>query len=123
MKQIIANFLLLGVLLFLLSGCILPPKAEFRPPEGFAFSNYKAPLLLDFGDIKTSDHRGDASSSAFHEILFTGMSFAWGDCSIDTAVKDGRLAHVGPVDYEYLSFFRIFGKTTVHVYEAPQPEK
>jgi hypothetical protein len=123
MKRIIPTFFLLGFAILLMSGCIAPPRAEFRPPEGFVFSNYKAPLLVDYDNAKVSTQRGDASASAFHDILITGMSFGWGDCSTDAAVKDGRLNRIGAADYEYLSFCRIFGKTTVHVYEVPAAKK
>ncbi len=122
MKQIIPAFFLLGFVVLLLAGCISPPRAEFRPPEGFIFSSYKAPLVLDFDNSKVSNRRGDACTEAFHDILITLMSFGWGDCSADTASRNGRLTQIGAADYEYLSFCRIYGKTTVHVYEAP-PDK
>jgi hypothetical protein len=47
------------------------------------------------------------------------MSFGWGNCSIDEATQAGRLNRIGVADYEYLSFLRLYGKTTVHVHEAP----
>lgn len=119
MKQIAPTFLLGGMFVLLLSGCISPPKAEFIPPEGILFSNYKAPLLIDYDQTEINSDSGKASCSAFHDILITLMSFGWGDCSIDEATQNGRLNRIGVADYEYLSFLRIYGKTTVHVYKAP----
>lgn len=119
MKRIIPTLLLGGISVLLLSGCISPPKAEFAPPEGILFSNYKAPLLVDYDNAKVSGYTGKASCSAFHDIIFTGMSFAWGDCSLDAANQNGRLNRIGAADYEYLSILRVFGKTTVHAYQAP----
>lgn len=119
MKRIIPTFLLGGIFVLLLSGCIAPPTAEFAPPEGFLFSNYKAPLLVDFNDNGVSGYTGKASCGAFHDIILTGMTFAWGDCSLNTASQNGRLNRIGTADYEYLSFLKVFGKTTVHAYQAP----
>ena len=118
MKRITPTALLGGILVLFLSGCISPPSAEFTPPEGLVFSNYKAPLLVDFDNTEATGYAGTASCGAFHDIILTGLAFAWGDCSIDTANQNGRLNRVGSADYEYLGFLRVFGKTTVHAYQA-----
>lgn len=118
MKRLIPTFLLGGLSVLLQSGCIAPPRAEFAPPEGFLVSNYKVPLLVDYDLAKLNSNTGKASCSAFQEILLTGLSFAWGDCSVDEANQNGRLNRVGIADYEYFSILRIYGKTTVHVYQA-----
>lgn len=123
MKQIIPIYFMLGFIILSLSGCISPPKAEFRPPEGFVFSNYKVPLMVDYDDTDINVRSGDACANAFHDILLTGMSFGWGNCDTDTATRSGGFYRVGAADYEYLSFCRVFGKTTVHVYEAPVSKK
>jgi hypothetical protein len=51
------------------------------------------------------------------------LSFAWNDCSLDAAVKDGKFNRVGSADYSFFSVLGIYAKTTVHVYEAPAVAK
>lgn len=100
----------------LLSGCVNPPNTAFAPPNGVFLCAYEAPLLIDFDQTSIGPRSGNAESFAFHEVLLTDLSFAWGDCSAGTAARSGGLNRIGSADYEYLGIMRIFGKTTVHVH-------
>ena len=109
---------MLGISLLLFSGCVAP-QSEFVPPGGALFADYKAPLLVHFDDAAVSRNSGDAAASYFYDPLLTRMSFAWDDCSLDAAVKNGQFNKVGSADYSFFNVLGIYAKTTVHVYEVP----
>ena len=117
MKQ--TTLALFGLSLLVLCGC-MAHQSEFAPPPGVLFSSYKAPLLIDFDESSVSRESGNASTECFSVPGTYGLlSFAWDDCSLDTAAKNGRLGNVGTADYEFLNIWGIYAKTTVHVYKAP----
>ena len=117
MKTITLAMLGIGLLVF--SGCA-SPKSDFVPPGGALFASYKAPLLVRYDDAAVSSRGGDASAKyAYVPFTYGMLSFAWDDCSLDTAVKDGRFNRVGTADYSFFSVLGIYAKTTVHVYEDP----
>ena len=116
MKTITLAMLGIGLLVF--SGCS-SPKSAFVPPGGILFANYKSPLLVSYDDAAVSRNSGEASASYAHDWVLTGLDFAWNDCSLDTAVKDGRFNRVGSADYSYFNLLGFYAKTTVHVYESP----
>ena len=119
MKQ--TTLAILGISLLVLCGCVAP-KSEFAPPSGGLFSNYKAPLLIDYDKASINQRSGDASTEYIHDILLTGLACSWDDCSIDTAARNGRFTRVGAADFEFFTVLGVYAKTTVHVYEAPQPK-
>jgi len=119
MKQ--TTLTLLGLSLLVLCGCV-QPRSEFAPPPGI-FASYKAPLLIQYDEAAVSRERGSASSEYLYEPLLTKVNLSWGDCSLNRAAEKGRFNRVGAADYEFLNILGIYAKTTVHVYEAPQPEK
>lgn len=120
MKTITLAMLGIGLLVF--SGCA-SPKSEFVPPGGILFSSYKAPLLVTYDDAAIRGRNGEAKANYVYDPLITGMSYAWGDCSLDAAARDGGVNRVGSADYSYLNILGIYAKTTVHVYEAPAVPK
>jgi hypothetical protein len=110
----------LGIGLMVFSGCA-SPKSAFVPPGGALYTNYKAPLLTSYDDASVSSNSGDASAEYIHIPFLLGglLEFAFGDCSLDAAVSDGRFTKVGGADYEFFSVLGVYAKTTVHVYESP----
>jgi len=52
----------------------------------------------------------------FHDPILTGMSFAWDDCSIEEAARNGKIKTVHYADYKWFSVLGIVCKTTVTVY-------
>lgn len=120
MKTITLAMLGIGLLVF--SGCA-SPKSAFVPPGGALYTNYKAPLLVSYDEAAVSRNSGEAFASYFYEPFLTKLSFAWNDCSLDAAVKDGKFSRVGSADYSFFSVLGIYAKTTVHVYEAPDIAK
>lgn len=114
-------WVMLGIGLLVFSGCYTAPKSGFVPPPGILFTDYKAPLLVNYDDATVSRNSGDASES-FVRIPFVAggiLSFAWDDCSLNAAVKEGRISRVGSADYSFFNVLGVYAKTTVHVYESP----
>ena len=122
---------MLGIGLMMFCGCTtsirsandlsprVGPKSGFVPPGGVLFSNYKAPLLVTYDAAAISRNQGDASSDYIYDPFLTGLSYAWGDCSLNEAIHDGRFNRVGSADYSFFNVLGIYKKTSVHVYEAP----
>jgi hypothetical protein len=118
MKTITLAMLGIGLLVF--SGCA-SPKSAFVPPGGVLFTDYKAPLLVTYDNAPVSSNSGDASAEYVHVPLLLGglIEFAWNDCSLNSAVSEGRFTKVGSADYSFFSVLGVYAKTTVHVHEAP----
>ena len=92
------------------------PRSKFVPPMGGIVTQVKAPLTTDLEGIEIKDTSGSVSSLYFHDFIFTGLSFAWDDCSIEKAAQAGNLKSVEYADYESFSILGFFGKTTVTAY-------
>lgn len=91
-----------------LVGCI---RAPFVPPQGYAFSQTKAPLDVDFNDTQmTGMNRGTA------EVINILGLFSFGDASAKTAAENGRISTIVHADYEHFNILGLFQKTTVIVY-------
>lgn len=89
----------------LLAGCL---SAPFQPPSGMV-SVTRAPLSTE-GNWKVGAKKGEASSASVLGL------YAWGDCSIMEAARNGGLSQIGHVDYEYVNVIGIWQKVTVIVY-------
>lgn len=115
MKTITLAMLGIGLLVF--SGCVAP-RSAFVPPGGALFANYKAPLLVTYDEAAVGPRSGDASAEYVHDIILTGLDFAWADCSLNEAAQDGHFKKIGAADYSFFNVLGVYAKTTVHVYEA-----
>lgn len=102
-----------------LTGCAnMMMSAQFSPPKGFIVTSVSAPLQLNYSEdgAKVTEASGTASSYYIHDILLTGMTIAWDECSIDEAARNGKIRNVHYADYSSLIVLGIFGKTTTTVY-------
>jgi hypothetical protein len=93
-------------------GCAALPTAPVRPPVGFLVTSVDAPLTVDFTDNTVALRSGRASTFFFMEPFF-GTTYAWGDASINAAVKRGGLKQLSFADYHMVHFLGIFGQFTV----------
>ena len=91
-------------------------RAPFLPPNGVIYTNVKAPLSTNYKNTPVSGKRGEASSFYLADPFFTGLSFAWKNCDIQTAAENGNIGKVHYADYTAMKFLGIVGKTTVTVY-------
>lgn len=87
------------------TGCL---SAPFKPPMGL-YSEVSAPLSTE-GPIQTGTKTGEATAKTILGLVATG------DCSINTAAKNGGLRKINHVDYRYKNILGIVQETTVVVY-------
>ena len=112
------GFSLAALAVGLLTGCAFY-NAPVVPPQGFLFSNIKAPLTVNVNETPCGPQTRQYSKSStmyFHDILLTGMNFAWDDAAIAEIARRGGIEHVAFADYEALCVLGVFAKFTVHVY-------
>lgn len=106
--------------LILLSGCATGvPGVPVRPPGGLFFANYKAPLTVDqTGNAAGSAAKRVSQSTTWylHDILITGLDFAWDDAAIARIAQRGGITRISYADYEYLSILGVIQTFTVNVY-------
>ena len=103
--------------LLLLTGCVSSQISQFAPPPGFIVTSYDAPLCLDMDETVTLEENGDASGYFIWDVIFTGLNVAWGDCSLNRAIKNGDDIPIGAADYHHFSVLGIYRKTTITVYK------
>lgn len=97
--------LVMGVLALGATGCVVAP---FEPPSGI-IAHTTAPLSTE-GNFAAGSKCGEASSTSVLGL------YASGDCSIATAIRNGRLKKVDHIDYAYTNIIGIWQKATVIVY-------
>jgi len=86
-------------------GCV---SAPFQPPCGLVAVT-KAPLSTD-GNWAAGSKSG---SSTAKSVL---CLYAWGDCSVTAAARNGGLKRVDYLDYSYLNVIGIWQEVTVTAY-------
>ncbi len=109
---------LLGSML-LLAGCGVAYLAPVKPPQGFLISTFKAPLTVNFDETPVSGnliHASKKKTYYFHDILFTGMDFAWGEVDVPQIARAAGITKVSYAEYELLSILGVYADFTVHVY-------
>ena len=105
----LVSLVVVGCLLVLFSaGCAL--VAPVVPPQGFIYSQTRAPITTDFVNSPVGSKHGQASAESILSLV------AMGDCSIQAAAKDGNIKTITHVDYEFFSVLGLYTKTTVIVY-------
>lgn len=104
MKKIFAIMLIS----FGLFGCTTAP---FQPSVGVMYTDTKAPLQLDYNNTDIGHRVGTGTSTSILGL------FAFGDCSIQGAAREGGIKTIKHTDYEFTNvLFGVFTKTTVYVY-------
>ena len=105
MKRV-CQVVLLSVVVSLATGCF---RAPVTPPVARVFTNWEAPLNLSFDESEGEYRSGKATSVSILGLL------AFGDASVATAARNGRLETVDHVGYRTLIvLFGVYqGWTTV----------
>lgn len=108
MKKILLALALLGVLC--LTGCA-GYMSPVVPPFGCIYSDIKAPLSHEVNGAKVGSKVGTAEATSVLGII------ALGDCSINTAAKNGGIETVTFADYDYTNIlFGFFQSYKTRVY-------
>ena len=106
--------LLLPALALSLAGCVAH-RTPVRPPEGLLFTQYKAPLTVNFENAKLGTKTGVAKTMYIF-VPFIGIDFAWSRCDIEAAAKNGGIQTVTYADYEVIKVLGLFGEFTVRAH-------
>jgi hypothetical protein len=104
---------LLGVaclFLVFLTGCGIGYFSPVVPPMGIFFESTKAPMDINVERTELGSKQGEANS-----VSILGL-FAFGDCSISTAARNGSIKTVNHADYSYLNVLGIYQSYTTIVY-------
>ena len=109
MKKLMGCVLSIAAVSFFCSGCAMV-QAPFSPPNGFVYNQTRAPLSLEYNKTNLGDKRGTAEATSVLGMIATG------DCSIETAARNGGIKTITHADYEFQNILGIFTKTTVIVY-------
>ena len=85
--------------------------APVIPPTAMVLTNVKAPLSTEFNNTSVGAKSGSSESMSILWLV------AFGDCSIETAVKNGGLKTIDYADYEVMSvLFGMFSRFVVTVH-------
>ena len=84
--------------------------APVMPPSGLLFGSVKAPIDTNADNTTIGSKTGEAAS-----ISILGL-FAFGDCSINSAARDGNMSTVTHADYNYTNVLWIYQSFTTIVY-------
>ncbi|MBN1902318.1 hypothetical protein JW926_13415 [Candidatus Sumerlaeota bacterium] len=113
-KLIVLGF----ILLLITSGCVTY-ETPVRPPMGFLFTKFKAPLMTDFHKTDTGANVMKTSMKKtyyFHEFLLTGINVAWGEADIPEIAAKGGIQTVTYADYEFLNVLGVYAEFQVNVH-------
>ncbi len=78
------------------------------PVTGSLYSDVKGPL-------GATSNSGASKVGKATAVSYLG-AIAMGDCSIDAAMKDGKITKIHHVDYETKAILGLYAETTVKVY-------
>jgi hypothetical protein len=87
-------------------------KTPVMPPQGWVFSQYKAPLSADLQGVK-ADPAPKVGKAEVQNIL--GL-VAVGDCSLEAAAKSENISTVQYADYEYFNVLGVYQRFTLFVH-------
>lgn len=93
----------LGAVLAVASGCAT------TVPQGGIYTGLKLPVAVTASDEQASK-KGTSSCTS---VL---MMFAVGDCSVETAAKDGGITEIHHVDWDAKNFLGLYGSYKLTVY-------
>ena len=91
-------------------GCAGIAWTPVIPPAGFIYTQYKAPLDVDFDATPVPMKKGTASTMCVLGLV------AVGDASARAAAQDGGITRIEHADYDTLNVLGVYSKFTIIVY-------
>jgi len=104
--SVVYIFLTLSTLLFA-SGCTSNLRARVVPPNGLIFTQYKAPLTLNFRGNKVGKKKANGTTRYILEP-FLNTSWGFGSAGVGEAAKEYNMKNVDYIDYEYFNVLGIY---------------
>jgi hypothetical protein len=106
MRNVFLTLLVCGGL-FLLQGCLSAPVV---PPIGIIYSEFQAPLDIDFNATPVCSKSGQAESMSILGLIATG------DASTKAAAANGGLNKIEHADYYYFNVLGVVQRYRTIVY-------
>ena len=105
------------VCLLSLAGCANALRAPVRPPGGFLYTGYDAPLTTNFLATPKGSKTGQSATLYLRiPLIFVNPDFAWADGGIQRAAQNGGITTIYYADYHYTTVLGIFARFTVTVH-------
>lgn len=95
---------------FLAAGCAGYYQAPVVPGKGCLFADVSAPMDLDVEKSGLGTKSGEAKSKNVLGLISTG------DCSIQTAAKNGGITDIRHVDYKFTNILGVYAEFTTVVH-------
>ena len=102
-----------------LNGCAANYVTPVKPPTGFLYSKYSAPLTVNFNNTPCDESLIKASESKtffVHDWLLTGISVAWGDADVARVAREAGIVEIAYADHEFLNILGFYATFTINVY-------
>lgn len=106
MKRLLVCLVLVGAVLPL-AGCLSAPVI---PPMGIAYSEFQAPLDVDYSDTDVSGRRGVSESFSILGLV------AMGDASAAEAARAAGIDTITHADYEFFNVLGVYQRYRTVVY-------
>jgi hypothetical protein len=103
MSKHIKTVMILGLALFLLSGCTM----GMTPIQGMFFTDFEGPLMV-------GSAAGFSKVGVAEGMVIVGVGR--GDVSISTAMKNGGIKKIHHVDYHTQNIMGVFSRVQLKVY-------
>ncbi len=84
------------------------------PGSGALFTNYKAPVQVNFDATPRGSKHGEGVVTYVREPFFTQFDIAFGDVSLAKVAADSGITKVHYTDYEVLSILGIYVQFKLH---------
>lgn len=107
----------------LLNGCL---SARVGPglQRGLIFSYYKGPAFVNTRNSDGVPIYDDAKKQAGTTrkvripapYTFGTLSFGWGDMSLNSMMKEGKMKEIDYVDYEYMNILNLYFSSSLVIY-------
>jgi len=109
MKHAIAGLLVLLTAVVLLSGCS-GYCSPVKPPVGLVYSEVFSTQDVNFDKTAVTSKSGQAMAKSVMGLV------SWGDCSAQTAARNGSLKQINHSDYRFFTVLGVYSEYTTIVY-------
>ena len=111
------RFIMIAVCLLTVVGCANSLKAPVRPPMGFIYTDYDAPLTTDFKGTGRGSKTGQSQAIYIRvPLIIINPDFAFGDADIQHAAQNAGIHTIYYADYHYTTVIGLFSRLTVTVH-------
>jgi hypothetical protein len=91
-------------------------QAPVRPPVGWLFTQFSAPIDTNFSATPVGSKVGSADTHYIYiPIQNLPLELAFGDAAVERAARDAGITTIHYVDYEYVRILGIYQLVTVKV--------